>query len=131
MFQIQLFKHTNYMNRIGHFTDMVRLQKCFEMVCMPKIPATLTDIACITVLLTQASGQTDVTSRLLPPLADDCRRFFALKSAKLLNNHCVLLGITVCTNITGISSFHSCDLQHSACTHFGAKGTQRTSILKW
>ena len=59
------------MNRIGNFTDMVRLQRCFEMVCMPKIPATLTDIACITVFLLQASENTDVTSRLLSPLADD------------------------------------------------------------
>ena len=68
-----------------------------------------------------ASGKRDMTSRLLSPLADDCRRFFALKYAKLLNNHCVLLGIIVCTTITGISSFHSCDLHHSACTHFGVK----------
>ena len=56
------------------------------------------------------------------------RRFFALKYAKLLNNPCVLLGIIVCSNNTGISSFHSCDLQHSACPHFGAKGTQSTSL---
>ena len=42
-------------------------------------------------------------------------------TAKLLNNHCVLLGIIVCTTTTGMSSFHSCDLHHSACTHFGAK----------
>ena len=90
------------MNRIGPFTDMVRLQRCFEMVCMPKIPATLTDIACITVLLLQASRKTDMTSRLFLPLTDDCRRFFALKYAKLLNNHCVLLGIIVCTTITGL-----------------------------
>ena len=63
--------HANRMNRIGHFTNMVKLQRCFEMVCMPKIPATLTNIACITVLLLQASGKTDMTSRLLSPLADD------------------------------------------------------------
>ena len=44
-----------------------------------------------------------MTSRLLSPLPDDCRRYLALKYAKLLNNHCVLLGIIVCT-ITGISS---------------------------
>ena len=75
-----------------------------------------------------ASGKRDMTSRLLSPLADDGRRFFALKNAKLLNNHCVLLGIIVCTNITGISSFQSCDLQHSACTHFGAKCTQSTFL---
>ena len=118
------------MNRIGHFTDMVRLQRYFEMVCMLKIPATLTDIACITVLLSQASRKTDMTSRLLSPLADDGRRFFALKYAKLLNNHCVLLGIIVCTTITGISSFHSCDLQHSACTHFGAKKSPKPPTLK-
>ena len=71
-----------------------------------------------------ASGKRDMTSRLLSPLADDCRRFFALKYAKLLNNHCVLLGIIVCTTITGISSFYSCDLHHSACTHFGIKWAQ-------
>ena len=35
-----------------------------------EIPATLTNIACITVLLLQASGKTDMTARLLSPLAD-------------------------------------------------------------
>ena len=34
------------MNRIGQYADM-------EMVCMPKIPATLTYIACVTVRLPQ------------------------------------------------------------------------------
>ena len=66
----------HYMNRIGDFTDMVRLQRYFEMVCIPKIPATLTDIACITVLLLQASRKTDMTSRLLSPLADDWQTIF-------------------------------------------------------
>ena len=117
------------MNRIGPFTDMVRLQRCFEMVCMPKLPATLTDIACITMLLLQASRKTDIPSRLFSPLADDCRRFFALKYAKLLNNHCVLLGIIVCTTITGISSFHSCDLHHSACT-ISAQNMSKAPLFK-
>ena len=70
-----MLKQTNYMNRIGNFTDMVRLQRCFEMVYMPKIPANLDRYSLYHSVSTAGKRKygrdVQATSAISRPLADD------------------------------------------------------------